>query len=90
MFYLVSSPWSPASGDIEIPKIPLYNCDKFDHNVQLCRPVVCGVQSADIVSAWKQQQTAVLIKLDNNLASQAVGPMFKLYIYISEINFTKL
>ena len=40
MFYLVSSPWSPASGDIEIPKIPLYNCDKFDHNVQLCRPSV--------------------------------------------------
>ena len=34
-------------------------------------PLVCRAeQSADIVSAWKQQQTAVLIKLDNNLASQ--------------------
>ena len=48
--------------------------------------------SADIVSAWKQQQTAVLIKLDNNLASQAVRLVFRLvsYIYISQINFTKL
>ena len=90
MFYLVSSPWSPAPGVIEIPKIQLYNCNKFDHNVQLCRPVVCGVQSADIVSAWKQQQTAVLIKLDNNLASQVVRLVFRLQIYISEINFTKL
>ena len=52
-------------------------------------PVVYRLQSADIVSAWKQQQTAVLIKLDNNLASQALGPMFKLYVYISQINFTK-
>ena len=76
MFYLVSSTWSPASGVIEIPKIQLYNCNKLDHNVQLCRP--SGVQSADIVSAWKQQQTAVLIKLDNNLASQPVRLVFRL------------
>ena len=46
-------------------------------------PVVYRLQSADIVSAWKQQQTAVLIKLDNNLASQAIRPVFRLHIYIS-------
>ena len=45
MFYSVSSPWSPGFGVIEIPKIPvsLYNFNKFDHNVQLCRP--SGVQA---------------------------------------------
>ena len=80
MFYLVSSPWSPASGVIEIPVrssciIVISLITMLDFVV----PLVCRAeQSADIVSAWKQQQTAVLIKLDNNLASQPVRLVFGL------------
>ena len=96
MFYSVSSPWSPAFGVIEIPKIPvsLYRCVILISLITMFNFVVRAVcrTSADIVSAWKQQQTAVLIKLDNNLASQrgCQASLLKLYIYIYQRNFTKL